>query len=60
MAQAKKSSSKEKILSVTKLYAADGKRTKKTCPKCGPGYFLAQHKDRISCGHCQYMEKIKA
>ena len=29
-------------------------RTKKTCPKCGAGYFLAQHKDREYCGHCSY------
>lgn len=56
MADAKKAA---KILAVTKLYGADGKRNKQTCPKCGPGYFLAQHKDRVSCGHCQYMEKIR-
>lgn len=27
------------------------------CPKCGPGVRLAEHKDRISCGKCGYMEK---
>ena len=26
------------------------------CPKCGPGYFLANHKDRNYCGKCHYME----
>ena len=26
------------------------------CPKCGAGIFLAQHKDRVYCGHCQYTE----
>ena len=25
-----------------------------TCPKCGPGIFLAEHKDRQSCGTCHY------
>jgi small subunit ribosomal protein S27Ae len=30
---------------------------KKTCPKCGPGVFLAEHKDRVHCGKCGYMEK---
>ena len=25
-----------------------------TCPKCGPGIFLAEHKDRQTCGTCSY------
>jgi small subunit ribosomal protein S27Ae len=29
------------------------------CPKCGPAYFLADHKDRLYCGKCHYVE-IKA
>jgi ubiquitin-small subunit ribosomal protein S27Ae len=28
----------------------------KTCPKCGPGTLLAEHKDRRSCGKCGYSE----
>ena len=32
------------------------KRTNRFCPKCGPGYFLAEHKDRWTCGHCGYTE----
>ena len=36
----------------------DGKlnRKKKFCPEesCGPGVFLAEHKDRLSCGKCGY------
>ncbi|MCX8173333.1 MAG: 30S ribosomal protein S27ae [Thermoplasmata archaeon] len=31
-------------------------RKKKTCPKCGPGYFLAEHENRVSCGRCGYTE----
>ena len=31
-------------------------RTHKSCPKCGPGTFLAEHKDRRSCGRCGYSE----
>ncbi len=30
------------------------KRTRQICPKCGDGYFLAEHKDRSHCGHCGY------
>jgi small subunit ribosomal protein S27Ae len=29
---------------------------KKACPKCGPGVFLADDKDRASCGSCGYVE----
>lgn len=32
-------------------------RKNKFCPKCGSGVFLAEHSDRLSCGHCGYMEK---
>ena len=30
--------------------------TRKHCPRCGPGVFLAEHKDRVSCGRCGYTE----
>jgi small subunit ribosomal protein S27Ae len=31
-------------------------RQRKSCPKCGDGVFLADHKDRLSCGKCGYTE----
>ncbi len=31
-------------------------RIRKYCPKCGPAVFLADHKDRFSCGKCGYTE----
>ena len=31
-------------------------RFRRHCPKCGPGVFLADHKDRFSCGKCSYTE----
>jgi small subunit ribosomal protein S27Ae len=39
----------------------DGKleRTRRHCPKCGPGTFMGQHKDRVSCGKCGYTEFAK-
>lgn len=24
------------------------------CPRCGPGYFMADHGDRYTCGACHY------
>ena len=41
----------------TKFYKIEGDkltRTHRTCPKCGVGYFLADHYDRWSCGKCGY------
>ena len=41
------------------LYATKGDtltRTHKSCPKCGPGTFLAEHPNRRSCGRCGYSE----
>ena len=31
-------------------------RIRKHCPKCGPAVFLAEHKNRLSCGKCGYAE----
>lgn len=46
------------------LYKVEGGklvRLRKACPKCGAGTFLAEHKDRNSCGKCGYTErKVKA
>jgi ubiquitin-small subunit ribosomal protein S27Ae len=45
--------------SVGKLYEKQGGKLvakNKTCPKCGPGMFMAHHKDRVYCGFCKYVE----
>lgn len=44
----------------SQLYKSyDGAKSKnKFCPKCGSGVFMAQHKDRMTCGKCHYMEKL--
>lgn len=47
---------KGKGFQIGKLY--DGAKAKNnSCPKCGAGTFLAEHKDRRTCGKCNYMEK---
>jgi len=41
------------------LYRVEGdrvERLKKQCPRCGEGVFMAEHKDRFSCGKCGYTE----
>jgi len=43
-------------------FAVEGDRAvpqRKYCPRCGPGVFMAQHKDRLSCGKCGYTEFTK-
>ena len=44
-----------------KKYKLEGNKLIKsrTCPKCGPGMFLGNYKDRIYCGKCHYVEMIK-
>ena len=40
-----------------KLYNLEGdalSRLRKECPRCGRGYFMAQHVNRLTCGHCGY------
>ncbi len=41
-----------------KKYKLDGSKVvrMKSCLKCGPGNFLAEHKDRFYCGKCHYVE----
>ena len=41
-----------------KLYTISGDKVKRQrfCIKCGPGVFMAVHKDRVHCGKCGYTE----
>ena len=39
------------------LYKIEGEkvtRLRPTCERCGDGYFMANHKDRYTCGHCGF------
>ncbi|MDE4908667.1 30S ribosomal protein S27ae [Methanogenium marinum] len=43
----------------SKYYSIEGNIAvpqRKTCPRCGPAVFMAEHKDRVSCGKCGYTE----
>ena len=55
----KKPARKRSAVKQHKLYKIEGEKIasiRKTCPKCGAGVFLAEHKDRVSCGKCGYSE----
>jgi small subunit ribosomal protein S27Ae len=56
---AKKEKKKRKKIKKGEKYEVKGKEMKrknKFCPKCGAGVFLAEHRDRYSCGKCSYTE----
>jgi small subunit ribosomal protein S27Ae len=39
------------------MYKVEGDkvtRARPTCERCGPGYFMAEHHDRYTCGHCGF------
>ena len=61
MAEAKKEVKKKTRCSkLWKAYEVKGNtlvRLKKFSPKAGTGYFMAEHKDRRTCGKTMYMEK---
>jgi small subunit ribosomal protein S27Ae len=42
---------------VKDMYKVEGdkiSRTRPTCERCGPGYFMADHHVRYTCGHCGF------
>jgi small subunit ribosomal protein S27Ae len=50
---------KKEATSKKDYFAVQGtkiERKRRNCPKCGPGVFLAEHKDRNTCGKCGYTE----
>lgn len=45
------------------LYQISGDKADRknpSCPKCGPGIFMAKHQDRVVCGTCHYTEYTKS
>ncbi|MCW4006703.1 MAG: 30S ribosomal protein S27ae [Candidatus Bathyarchaeota archaeon] len=49
--------------SVSVLYKIEGDkvtRQRPTCERCGPGYFMADHHDRYTCGHCGFTRYKRA
>jgi len=48
---------KKKEKGVSSLYKTENDqitRLRPTCERCGPGYFMADHGDRYTCGHCGF------
>jgi len=52
-----KEKAKKKAIGVSVLYKVEGdkvSRARPTCERCGPGYFMADHDSRYTCGHCGF------
>jgi small subunit ribosomal protein S27Ae len=52
-----KEKSKKKESGVHAMYKVEGdkvSRARPTCERCGPGYFMADHHERYTCGHCGF------
>ncbi len=52
----KKPKATRKLHSLYNVSGEKAERKNRNCPKCGPGMFLAAHKDRLVCGSCKYVE----
>ncbi|MBS3143680.1 30S ribosomal protein S27ae [Candidatus Woesearchaeota archaeon] len=53
----KKAKNKTPSKRYSKYKVEEGKLVRaKSCPKCGAGTFLANHKNRYYCGKCHYVE----
>ena len=51
---AKKKRPDKKIYTLFKVEQDKVVRLRPTCERCGPGYYMAQHADRYTCGHCGF------
>ncbi|MFA5572801.1 MAG: 30S ribosomal protein S27ae [Crenarchaeota archaeon] len=50
-------SAKKAEKGIKAMYKIEGdkvSRARPTCERCGPGYFMADHHSRYTCGHCGF------
>jgi small subunit ribosomal protein S27Ae len=58
MAKKPASKSKHKKMQMWKKFKVEGGKIVRplSCPRCGSGTILAQHKNRSTCGRCSFSE----
>ena len=49
-----KKKSQKGVYALYKIEEGKVSRLRPTCERCGSGYFMANHKDRYTCGHCGF------
>jgi small subunit ribosomal protein S27Ae len=55
-----KSKNHEGVWTLYKIEGDKVVRQRPTCERCGPGYFMADHHDRFTCGHCGFTRYKRA
>ncbi|MBT0159016.1 30S ribosomal protein S27ae [Candidatus Bathyarchaeota archaeon A05DMB-2] len=50
----KKKREEKGVHALYKIESDKAMRLRPTCERCGPGYFMADHHDRYTCGHCGF------
>ena len=50
----KKKKEEKGIFKLYKVEADKVVRLRPLCERCGPGYFMADHGNRFTCGHCGF------
>ena len=56
----KKKKEEKGIHALYKIENDKATRLRPTCERCGPGYFMADHHDRYTCGHCGFTRYKRA
>jgi small subunit ribosomal protein S27Ae len=56
----KKHKQEKGVHSLYKIETDKVTRLHPTCERCGPGYFMADHHDRYTCGHCGFTRYKRA
>lgn len=57
------SDEKKKRKGIFSHYKTEGEKLERLlpfCERCGPGYFMADHGDRYTCGHCGFTRYKRA
>ena len=54
LAEPEKKKEKKGVNALYKIEGEKVRRLRPTCERCGPGYFMAKHQDRYTCGHCGF------
>jgi small subunit ribosomal protein S27Ae len=50
----KKKKEEKGVFTLYKIESDKVVRLRPTCERCGPGYFMADHGNRYTCGHCGF------
>ena len=50
----KKKKKEKGVFSYYRMNETGLKRLRPLCERCGPGYFMADHGNRYTCGHCGF------